>query len=175
MLLPSRDTNIEDYNDTREPVSGYSYIQIYSTHVTSCSWRQVKRDFLHHFHRPWLDLLLWILVEKLAPIYYRKLDRMLNDKGQYCELPIWCKAFKREWKKLTKTPITGTEINLKYQPDTMKWVLLAPTSLLADSCSVNISSNLYHLCPLLSSSRSSGTKPHLSGSIPYSNLTLRLL
>jgi hypothetical protein len=68
---------------------------------------------------------VWILVQKLAPIYYRKLDQMLNDTGRYRELPCWRKPFKREWKKLTKTPIT-LPLNAKYRPDSSAWVCTCP-------------------------------------------------
>jgi hypothetical protein len=95
------------------------------THGNMKSWRQIKHDFLHHFHRPRLDLLVWILVEKLAPSYYRKLDQMLNDTGRYRELSCWRKPFKHEWKKLTKTPIT-MPLNAKYRPDPKTWVCTCP-------------------------------------------------
>ncbi|KAJ3792935.1 hypothetical protein GGU11DRAFT_651569, partial [Lentinula aff. detonsa] len=41
--------------------------------ICESHWRRIKHDFLHHFHKPRLDLLVWILVTKLAPTYYRKL------------------------------------------------------------------------------------------------------
>jgi len=66
-----------------------------------------KHDFLHHFHKPRLDLLL------------------LNNTGRYRELPSWRKAFKREWKKLAKTPIE-MPIKPKYQPDIVRWVCICP-------------------------------------------------
>ena len=57
----------------------------------------MKEDFLHHFSLPCLDPLVWVLVMKLVPMYYRKLDGMLNDKGRFCELPKWRKDFKFDW------------------------------------------------------------------------------
>jgi hypothetical protein len=68
---------------------------------------------------------MWILVEKLAPIYYRKLDQIMNDTGRYRELPCWHKPFKCEWKKLTKTPIT-LPLNSKYRLDSNAWVCTCP-------------------------------------------------
>ncbi|KAJ3741760.1 hypothetical protein DFH05DRAFT_1573067, partial [Lentinula detonsa] len=44
-----------------------------TTMICESHWRCIKKDFLHHFHKPRLDLLVWILVTKLAPTYYRKL------------------------------------------------------------------------------------------------------
>jgi len=93
--------------------------------MRNSSWRRIKRDFLHHFHKPRLDLLVWILIKKLAPTYYRKLDQLVHNTGQFRELPSWRKAFKSEWKKLAKTPI-DMPINPKYRPDSLKWVCTCP-------------------------------------------------
>ncbi|KAJ7721079.1 hypothetical protein DFH07DRAFT_691115, partial [Mycena maculata] len=54
-----------------------------TTMILESHWRRIKHDFLHHFHMPRCDLLVWILVTKLAPCYYRKLDRLLTDTGRY--------------------------------------------------------------------------------------------
>ncbi|TFK70349.1 hypothetical protein BDN72DRAFT_870317 [Pluteus cervinus] len=42
------------------------------------SWCRIKREFLYHFRMPRCDLLVWILVMRLAPRYYTKLDRLEN-------------------------------------------------------------------------------------------------
>ena len=81
--------------------------------IIDFSWWWIKNDFLHHFHKPHLDLLVWILVKKFVPHYERKLDLLLNNNRRYYELPSWQKAFKCKWKKLAKTPIK-MPINLKY-------------------------------------------------------------
>ncbi|KIM74969.1 hypothetical protein PILCRDRAFT_79546, partial [Piloderma croceum F 1598] len=96
-----------------------------NTMILEPHWRRIKRDFLHHFHKPRLDLLVWILITKLAPNYYRKLDLLLNDTGHYRELPSWRKSFKREWKKSANTPIE-MPINPKYRPDVQRWVCTCP-------------------------------------------------
>jgi hypothetical protein len=69
--------------------------------------------------------LAWILVTKLAPCYYNKLDQVLKDTGRYRELPAWRKLFKREWKKCAKTLIS-TPVNPKYRPNPSKWVCTCP-------------------------------------------------
>ena len=93
--------------------------------INNFSRQRIKHDFLHHFHKPRLDLLVWILVKKLAPTYYRKLDLSLNDTGCYHELSCWRKAFKCEWKKLANTQIK-MPINPKYRPDVPRWVCTCP-------------------------------------------------
>ncbi|KAJ7302388.1 hypothetical protein DFH08DRAFT_616091, partial [Mycena albidolilacea] len=40
-----------------------------TTTMVESHWRHIKEDFLHHFHKPHLDLLVWILVVKLVPRY----------------------------------------------------------------------------------------------------------
>jgi hypothetical protein len=63
------------------------------------SWRRIKKDLLHHLHKPRLDLLVQVLVTKLALTpYYRKLDLTTNIDitGHYRELHCWRKQFKRK-------------------------------------------------------------------------------
>ena len=74
---------------------------------------------------PRCDLLVWILVTKLAPTYYRKLDLFLTEQARYRELSSWRKGFKRAWRKLEKTPIT-MPINDAYQPKVEEWVCTCP-------------------------------------------------
>ncbi|KAF7349473.1 SWIM-type domain-containing protein [Mycena sanguinolenta] len=94
-----------------------------TTMMVESHWRRIKRDFLHHFHKPRLDLLVWILVTKLAPRYYRRLELMMVDTGRHRELPSWRKDFKSEWKRCRHTPIT-LPLNEQYQPDPYKWHLV---------------------------------------------------
>ncbi|KAJ6558978.1 hypothetical protein B0H10DRAFT_2369275 [Mycena sp. CBHHK59/15] len=101
-----------------------------TTMILESHWRRIKHDFLHHFHMPRCDLLVWILIVKLAPTYYRKLDRLLTNTGRYRELPSWCKGFKRTWRKLEKMPIT-LPVNPAYKTDAKKMIctcLSMPTS-----------------------------------------------
>jgi hypothetical protein len=98
------------------------------TSLTYCdllSWRRIKKDFLHHFPMPRIDLLVWILVTKLAPHYCRKLDHALNNHGRYRELPSWRKEFKRDWKKAARTPASEL-VDVKYKPDPWRWVCTCP-------------------------------------------------
>ncbi|KAJ7479127.1 hypothetical protein FB451DRAFT_1450936 [Mycena latifolia] len=98
-----------------------------TTMMVESHWRRIKRDFLHHFHMPCLDLLVWILVKKLAPTYYRKLDHYLVDTGRYRELPSWRKDFKLLWNKALKTPITTDPDRLyKYNTQPDKWLCTCP-------------------------------------------------
>ena len=85
----------------------------------------MKGDYLYHFSLPRLDLLAWVLITKLAPTYYQKLEVMLNDIGRFRELPKWRKDFKFEWIKAMKTQIT-MPMNEKYRPDIKRFVCTCP-------------------------------------------------
>ncbi|KAH9018093.1 hypothetical protein EDB84DRAFT_1276340 [Lactarius hengduanensis] len=90
-----------------------------------CSWRRVKEDYLNHFSLPRLDLLAWVLLTKLAPTYYRKIEVVFNDIGRFRELPRWRKDFKAAWKKAMRTPIT-MPLNETYRPDAKRFVCTCP-------------------------------------------------
>ncbi|KAF7333854.1 SWIM-type domain-containing protein [Mycena venus] len=108
--------------------SGHPQIpRLKTTMMVESHWRRIKRDFLHHFHKPRLDLLVWILVKKLAPRYYRRLELLMIYKGRDRELTSWRKDFKAEWKRCRQTPIT-LPLNEKYRPDPYKWVTRNRTS-----------------------------------------------
>ena len=85
----------------------------------------MKEDYLHHFSLPRLDLLAWVLITKLVPTYYQKLEVMLTDIGRFRELPRWRKDFKADWKKAMNTPIMQP-LNEKYRPDAQKFVCTCP-------------------------------------------------
>ncbi|KAF8209015.1 hypothetical protein K438DRAFT_1754068 [Mycena galopus ATCC 62051] len=97
-----------------------------TTMILESHWRRIKHDFLHHFHMPRCDLLAWILITKLAPSFYRKLDRLLTDTGRYRELPSWRKDFKREWRELERRPIT-LPVNPAYKTDAKKMLCTCPS------------------------------------------------
>jgi len=75
---------------------------------------------------PRCDLLVWILVTKLAPTYYQKLDQLLKETARYRELSSWRKGFKKAWRKLEKTPIT-LPLNDAYKPEVAKWICTCPS------------------------------------------------
>ena len=85
----------------------------------------MKGDYLHHFSLPRLDLLVWVLITRLAPTYYQKLEVMLNDIGRFCELPKWRKDFKTDWIIAMRTQIT-MPLNKKYHPDAQHFVCTCP-------------------------------------------------
>ncbi|KAF7371915.1 SWIM-type domain-containing protein [Mycena venus] len=93
-----------------------------TTMMVESHWRRIKKDFLHHFHKPRVDLLVWILVAKLAPEYYRRLDNLLTNIGRFRQLSSWRKAFKSQWRICQDRPIT-LPLNEKYRPDPYRWAV----------------------------------------------------
>ncbi|KAJ3743841.1 hypothetical protein EV360DRAFT_13494, partial [Lentinula raphanica] len=96
-----------------------------TTMINESHWRHIKHDFLHYFHKPRVDLLVWILVAKLTPTYQRKLEDLTVDKGRYRGLACWRKVFKREWKKLEQMPIT-LPMRIEYRPNIKRWACVEP-------------------------------------------------
>ena len=88
-----------------------------TTMMVESHWRRIKRDFLYHFSLPCIYLLVWILVKKLAPKYYCKIDRLQLPVAHYWELHSWRKSFKREWKKCLKAQTTLPSNRDRYHPD----------------------------------------------------------
>ena len=68
---------------------------------------------------------MWVIVNKLVPTYYRKLDNLFTDTGRYRELSSWRKNFKNNWIRAAKTLIS-LPLNPKYRPDTHRWVCTCP-------------------------------------------------
>ncbi|KAI6030968.1 hypothetical protein F5J12DRAFT_708970, partial [Pisolithus orientalis] len=48
-------------------------LRLKTTMVMESHWHCIKVDFLHHFSKPCVDLLVWILIMKLVPSYHNKL------------------------------------------------------------------------------------------------------
>jgi len=89
------------------------------------SWCKIKQHYLEHFHKPRLDLLVYTLIKKLAPTYYRKLQQTVTATGRLRELSAWRKAFKRQWKfDLQKDQ--NYDLHDRYRPDPKRWVCTCP-------------------------------------------------
>ncbi len=72
-------------------------------------WKQLKHNYLHHFLRPRLNQLLWILCTKVTPAIYLR-SEVLDDThrlGRSRPLTTYQRYFKRDWKKQSKADISG--------------------------------------------------------------------
>ncbi|CAG8584923.1 1394_t:CDS:2, partial [Gigaspora rosea] len=61
--------------------------------IYECHWRILKRDFLYKFNRPCLDVLCYVIINKMLP---KLLHLLVTGRIQ----PSWRKDFKHEWKQL---------------------------------------------------------------------------
>ena len=85
----------------------------------------MKTSYLDHFHKPRLDLLVHTLVQKLAPLYYSKLEFTNIAIGCYRELAPWRKDFKSAWMDDLKKD-QNVDLHDKYRPDPQPWVCTCP-------------------------------------------------
>jgi hypothetical protein len=90
------------------------------------SWRRIKHDFLHHFAAPRVDLLAWILISKLGPLYVSKLSNLQVDRGRYRDLPSWRRQLKKTWRELERRDTTSSDYDT-YRPDPKRWVCTCPS------------------------------------------------
>ncbi|ESK85102.1 hypothetical protein Moror_3617 [Moniliophthora roreri MCA 2997] len=96
-------------------------LRLKTTMLCESHWRRIKHDYLHHFHQPRVDLLIWILVKKLGPTYEQKLAQTVGNIGRYCDMASWRKPFKAKWKRCEAADIPRP-INSKYKPNPQRWV-----------------------------------------------------
>lgn len=69
-----------------------------TTMLIESHWKVVKQDFLPKFFRPRLDLMVFIIINRLLPYHQQCQFQILQGK----EKPLWKKEFKKEWKKCKK-------------------------------------------------------------------------
>lgn len=100
----------------------------YNTNCHTSSWRRIKKDFLYHFARPRVDLLVWVLVDKLAPLYANRVHKLHAGTGRTRDAPTWRHEFKKIWKTLEsrETAAPDSFAYRKYNPDPIKWVCACP-------------------------------------------------
>jgi hypothetical protein len=71
-----------------------------------------------------VDVLIWILVKKLAPTHSSKLDG-LRESGRHRKLPEWRKEMKKEFRHCTTAPLTNPE-EATWATDPLRWTCTCP-------------------------------------------------
>ncbi|RHZ59378.1 hypothetical protein Glove_364g89 [Diversispora epigaea] len=95
-------------------------ISILKTNIfVEAHWKVLKRDFLYKFFRPRLDLVIFIIMEKVIPHQKRKFEQVFLVKWEKAD---WRKPFKKEWKDLAKRPLNED----KYLINTLYWICSCP-------------------------------------------------
>jgi hypothetical protein len=99
---------------SKTPVRVRAVSRLRTTMGVEKFWRQLKHDFLHHFVRPCLDQLVWILINNATPAYMARAE-LLEDThrlGWSKPLTAYQKAFKKSWNAaLAKLPVSGRFYN----------------------------------------------------------------
>jgi len=80
----------EDDDDSREPVRQFMYSISRSSNLPILSTYAARDVSSMIFSITFICQAVWILVIKLAPTYYRKLNRLLIETAR--ELPLWRKG-----------------------------------------------------------------------------------
>jgi hypothetical protein len=86
-----------------------------TTMTIESHWHVIKHDFLHHFNHPRLDLLIYILIQKVIPRQIDRLYLLSNNR----EITKWRKEFKHEWKRLQQKEVIYPN---SYLTDVDKWI-----------------------------------------------------
>lgn len=73
-------------------------------------WCQLKHNYLHNVAWPWLDHLVWILIYKVAPSYYVRINILNDTYHMGCSKPLttYQQAFKKSCNTLSKQSL-GTQ------------------------------------------------------------------
>ena len=81
-------------------------------------WRNAKRQALHNYNRPRLDLANFVIFTKVLPSYRITLSNLLFGRGggRPGTLTHMQKAFRESWLRLKRVPIKGS-----YQTDLTRW------------------------------------------------------
>jgi hypothetical protein len=87
-------------------------------------WKVLKRGFLYKFFHPYLDLVVFVIMEQVIPHNIRKFEQIFVVKRKKAD---WRKAFKREWKEFA----TRTLSNDAYFTDVGNWVCGCPAFLVS--------------------------------------------
>lgn len=100
-----------------------------TTMIVESHWRKIKHDYLHHFNRPRIDLVIWVLTSQVIP---QGLDRM--EAIRKCDhrkaTASWRKAFKKQWKQLQNREIESRSIQ-KYHTNPTMWTCACEAFLLS--------------------------------------------
>ncbi|GBC02106.1 hypothetical protein RclHR1_04450014 [Rhizophagus clarus] len=86
-----------------------------TTMLTESHWKVIKRDYLPKFFCPRLDLVTYIMINRLIPHNEMMLKKYLTGRQD----PSWRKDFKHNWKQLSKKESLQTS---DYLTDSERWI-----------------------------------------------------
>jgi len=86
-----------------------------TTMLVEAHWKVIKRDFLPKFFRPRLDLVVFIITNRLLPHHQRRYHQIVTGR----ETVSWRKDFKKEWKVLSKRDMQTAQTHVT---DVTRWI-----------------------------------------------------
>ena len=86
-----------------------------TTMLVEAHWKVIKRDFLPKFFRPRLDLVIFVIINRLLPHYQMRYSQIRSGRVD----ASWRKDFKRNWKDLTRH---DWQTSNSHATDVTKWV-----------------------------------------------------
>ena len=98
-----------------------------TTMVVESHWKTVKHDYLHKFHRPRIDLVVWVILTKVVRDTARRLNRIVTQDSRDAGAS-WRKKFKATWKKLANAEVDPANIG-RYHTNPFKFVCACPAFL----------------------------------------------
>ena len=84
-----------------------------TTMLVEAHWKVIKRDYLPKFFRPRLDLVVFVIINRLLPHYQRRYSQIVSGR----ETVSWRKDFKKDWKNLM-----GRQTSNFHVTDAERWV-----------------------------------------------------
>jgi len=93
-----------------------------TTMLVEAHWKVIKRDYLPRFFRPRLDLVVFVIINRLLPNYQRRYSQLISGRQK----ASWRKDIKREWKELMKADRITSNFHVT---DVTRWVCSCPSFL----------------------------------------------
>ncbi len=85
-------------------------------------WKVLKRDHLYRFHRARLDMITWIIIDKMVPQQISKWNRSISSRRE----PLgWERQFVKEWNKHSRKT-RNVEAEIQYSTDLINWICGCP-------------------------------------------------
>lgn len=90
-----------------------------TTMMIEAHWRVLKRKHLLHHNQPRLNLLVWIIINKVLPPLLDKFSLCINSRPRH-DCFRWEKEFSKEWRRLTRKSVHPGKIQ-EYGTDVSRW------------------------------------------------------
>ena len=98
-----------------------------TTMIVESHWRKLKHDYLHRFNRPRIDLVVWIILDRVVPDSIAQLEALRGGNRRQGSAS-WRKTFKRQWDDLWSLEVSSESLS-RYHTNPSKWTCGCPSFL----------------------------------------------